>query len=256
MIDLAILGVLSDEELHGYELTKRLADVLRPGSAVSFGSVYPALSRLEQRNMVKAVEAARSQAAPIPMTGSLAGELAAARSQLDAAPKGRRARKVYGITAQGGDHLVELLLDPAGTATSAAFDLRLALFHHLDREQRLELLTRRLAVIESRREQVRQNEPHPDRYQLARQVRELAVIDHDVTWLTDLAAAEAAGIDASALLPDDDARPGALGPVPTHHSRTERRLGDAKARRTPSTRTRAQNTTADAAPDTLEGNHD
>ena len=130
MIDLAILGVLSDEELHGYELTKRLADVLRPGSAVSFGSVYPALSRLERRNMVKAVEAARHHVPPIPMTGSLTGELAAVRSQLDPAPKGRRARKVFGITAQGEEHLVELLLEPGATTTSAAFDLRLALFHH------------------------------------------------------------------------------------------------------------------------------
>ena len=256
MIDLAILGVLSDEELHGYELTKRLADVLRPGSAVSFGSVYPALSRLERRNMVKAVEAARSQVAPIPMTGSLAGELAAARSQLDAAPKGRRARKVYGSTAQGGDHLVELLLDPAGTATSAAFDLRLALFHHLDRAQRLELITRRLAVLDSRREQVRHSEAPTDPYQLARQVRELAVIDHDVTWLADLATAERTGPDASAVVPDDDVGPGAGDPVPTRRSPTERRRADAKARRTPSTRTRAQNTTADAAPDILEGNHD
>jgi DNA-binding PadR family transcriptional regulator len=236
MIDLAILGVLSDEELHGYELTKRLADVLRPGSAVSFGSVYPALSRLERRNMVKAVEAARSQMAPIPMTGSLAGELAAARSQLDAAPKGRRARKVYGITAQGDDHLVELLLDPGGAATSAAFDLRLALFHHLDREQRLELIRRRLAVLESRREQVWQSEAPTDRYQLARQVRELAVIEHDMTWLADLAAAETTGPDTSADADADD--------------------DGSKARRTSSTRTRAQNTTADAASDILEGNHD
>lgn len=254
MIDLAILGVLSDEELHGYELTKRLADVLRPGSAVSFGSVYPALSRLERRNLVKAVEAARPRTTPIPMTGSLAGELAAARSQLDPVPKGRRARKVYGVTTRGGEHLVELLLDPGGTATSAAFDLRLALFHHLDPSQRLELVERRIAVLGARREQVRQGEAPTDRYQLARQVRELAVIDHDLAWLADLAQAEAqtTGLGGATAEP---ATTGTDAPTDTGR-RAERRRTDRTARRTPTTRARAQTTTADAAPNILEGNHD
>jgi hypothetical protein len=192
MIDLAILGALSDEELHGYELTKRLTDVLRPGSAVSFGSVYPALSRLERRGMVKAVEAARRRPVPVPMTGSLAGELAAARSQLDAAPKGRRARKVYGITAKGEGHLIELLVEPAGTTTSAAFDLRLAFFHHLDRVSRLALIEARVATLAGRRDDLQRSTTPGDRYQLARQIRELAVIDHDLAWLANLAQAETA----------------------------------------------------------------
>jgi DNA-binding PadR family transcriptional regulator len=190
MIDLAILGALSDQELHGYQLTKRLADVLRPGAAVSFGSVYPALSRLERRGMVKAVEAARRQPT-IPMTGSLAGELAA-RSQAEVPAKAGRARKVYGITARGEAQLVELLLDPAGVTTSAAFDLRLALFHHLQPEQRLEVVRARAAVLAARRADLRRGTATTDRYQFARQARELAVIDHDLAWLADLARAEAA----------------------------------------------------------------
>jgi len=190
VIDLAILGVLSDEELHGYELTKRLTDVLRPASAVSFGSVYPALSRLERRGLVKAVEAARQRAEPIPMTGSLAGELAAARSLVERAPKAGRARKVYGITAAGEAQLIELLVDPSGTATSAAFDLRLALFHHLSPTQRLALIEGRTTILEARRHDVRRGPRPVDRHQLARQVRELGVIAHDLAWLADLARAE------------------------------------------------------------------
>src|SRR5258705_6778616 len=77
MIDLAILGLLKEQELHGYELRKRLGDV--PGarsSVVSFGSLYPALARLEKAGMVKAVEA-NTRPTPVPSSGSLAGELAA-----------------------------------------------------------------------------------------------------------------------------------------------------------------------------------
>ena len=74
MLDLAILGALVAEALHGYELSKRLTELFGPGSSVSFGSIYPALSRLERTGMVKAVTAAVSGTMSIPMTGSLAGE--------------------------------------------------------------------------------------------------------------------------------------------------------------------------------------
>src|ERR671910_799882 len=49
MFDLAILGLLEENDLHGYELRKRLGDLLGGRLAVSFGSLYPALGRLEQR---------------------------------------------------------------------------------------------------------------------------------------------------------------------------------------------------------------
>ena len=64
MIELAILGVLADNELHGYELTKRLPEVIGSSSAVSYGSVYPALSRLERAGLVKEVEAGRPPRRP------------------------------------------------------------------------------------------------------------------------------------------------------------------------------------------------
>ena len=57
MLELAILGLLKENELHGYELKKRLTDALGPFSSVSFGSLYPCLARLERAGAVKAVEA-------------------------------------------------------------------------------------------------------------------------------------------------------------------------------------------------------
>jgi DNA-binding PadR family transcriptional regulator len=165
---------------------------LGSSSSVSYGSVYPALSRLERAGQVKAVEAAGRPVDPIPMTGSLAGELAAARSQkADTAPASRRARKVYGITAEGENRLVELLTEPLGAAPSSAFDLRLALFRHVGVEQRIAVLEARRTALRNRREELRRANP-ADRYQLARQSRELAHIDHDLAWLANLIQAELA----------------------------------------------------------------
>ena len=73
MLELAILGLLKEQELHGYELKKRLVDTLGFVSGVSFGSLYPALSRLESAGAVKAVESRGPAPAPVPHTCSLSG---------------------------------------------------------------------------------------------------------------------------------------------------------------------------------------
>src|SRR5262249_20679842 len=111
VIEMAVLGLLQDHELHGYELRKRLTGLVGLRGAISFGSLYPALARLEAVGAVKAVDAGAAR--PIPMTGSLSGEasafLARRRSSVG---RGGRARKVYGITDHGRELLVTLLRDP------------------------------------------------------------------------------------------------------------------------------------------------
>ena len=81
MLELAILGLLKEQPLHGYELKKRLGDTLGFLWGVSYGSLYPALRRLERAGAIEIV-APRSEApapAPMPATGSIDGETAAAR---------------------------------------------------------------------------------------------------------------------------------------------------------------------------------
>ena len=48
ILELAIPGLLEGQAMHGYEIRKRLRDELEQFSNVSFGSLYPALSRLER----------------------------------------------------------------------------------------------------------------------------------------------------------------------------------------------------------------
>ncbi|MGA8371018.1 MAG: helix-turn-helix transcriptional regulator, partial [Acidimicrobiales bacterium] len=97
MLDLAILGLLQEHELHGYEIRKRLRDELGLFSNISFGSLYPALAKLEAAGAVVGTESGGSTAtSPIPLTGSLGGERAALRSRRSGATRGtKRSRKVY-----------------------------------------------------------------------------------------------------------------------------------------------------------------
>src|SRR5438034_6408116 len=80
MLELAVLGLLAEQPRHGYELKKRLSETLGPLWGISFGSLYPALRRLERSGAIEEVEEEAS--APVASgvsTGSLAGDLAAAR---------------------------------------------------------------------------------------------------------------------------------------------------------------------------------
>src|SRR5579863_7189431 len=103
MLDLAILGLLEEGDLHGYEIRRQLREHLGLLANVSFGSIYPALTRLEKTGAVVATDGggAGDGAAAVPTappTGSLSGELAVLRARRHSPTRGRRGRKVYRIT--------------------------------------------------------------------------------------------------------------------------------------------------------------
>src|ERR1700750_2025435 len=91
MLELAVLGLLAEQPLHGYELKKRLSETLGPLWGISFGSLYPALRRLERSGAIEETEAVELTVAGNVSTGSLDGDLAAARVRRRALP-GRRIR--------------------------------------------------------------------------------------------------------------------------------------------------------------------
>ena len=102
MLDLAILGLLFEQEMHGYEIRRRLRDELGLFANISFGSLYPALSRLERSGAVTVTESGGSATTSIPATGSLSGERAGLRARRSGASLGtKRSRKVYRITDAG-----------------------------------------------------------------------------------------------------------------------------------------------------------
>jgi DNA-binding PadR family transcriptional regulator len=193
MIDLAILGLLTEQELHGYELKKRLGELLSSRASISFGSLYPALARLERQGCVKAVEERTAVPTP-PMSGSLTGELAAFRARVreSSLVKGTgRGKKVYGVTDLGRERLVELLADP-DVSDDREFTLRVAFARHLSDAARLELFERRRTALLGRRDDLRRrtNSGQQDTYLGALRERDTANLVNDLAWLDRLIAAE------------------------------------------------------------------
>jgi DNA-binding PadR family transcriptional regulator len=195
MLELAILGLLKEQELHGYELKKRLSAAFGPFSSVSFGSLYPALARLEAAGAVKAVEALEQPPSPaIPMTGSMTGEAAAFRARRE--PKrGGRAKKVYGITDRG-EKLFEELLEAESSSgdDDRAFNLKLAFCRYLPPDARLGLLERRRAHLVERlaraRASIRAGRERMDAYTRSLMEHGTEATERDISWLDTLIATE------------------------------------------------------------------
>lgn len=163
MLDLAVLGLVRDGPRHGYELKKHLADLgfLR----VSFGSLYPALRRLEKRGQIEALRAS-----------------------------GRR--KEYRITEPGRSELDRLLrAEPETSEEDRRFNLRLAFFRYLEPALRLRSLERRRRqlverLVETQRVLRRGAAAPTDRYTLALMRRTVITTEADIAWLDELIAAE------------------------------------------------------------------
>ena len=188
MIDLAILGLLDEHDLHGYELKKQLAELVGARSGVSFGSLYPALARLEKAGAVKAVEAHTAADAAIPMTGALSGEIAAFRARLGRPTKGRRTKKVYGITELGRQRLHGLLLDDH--TDDRTFAVQVAFCQNLMPDQRLALFERRKAELNRRLiDRSRVGAGRTDSYRSSLREHDTQTISHDLTWIDGLIGA-------------------------------------------------------------------
>ena len=88
VLELAVLGLLHESPLHGYELRKRLNALLGPFRRISYGSLYPCL-----KDLVAA--------------GCIAEDETAERHRRRQA----RAQVVYKLTAEGKERLQEQLAD-------------------------------------------------------------------------------------------------------------------------------------------------
>jgi len=125
MLELAVLGLLKERPMHGYQLSRELGDSLGGLWRVSYGSLYPTLRRLERDAAIE----------------SEAGDV-----------RGARRKKVYRITSKGEQIFLELLQEsPQDTQTEdARFRMRLAFFRYLPPETRIRLLERRRQALKER----------------------------------------------------------------------------------------------------------
>src|SRR5689334_7579049 len=169
MLEIAILGLINESPMHGYELRKRLSTLLGTFRAFSYGSLYPTLRRLSEAGWI-------SEEASL---DSVAG----ARS--------RRGKRVYRLTAEGKEHLAELLSDVGPEAfDDEGFGARLAFFAQTRSEIRLQILEGRRRRVEEQREGMKSTLARTgerlDRYTRELHEHGLESVDREVRWLTEL----------------------------------------------------------------------
>ena len=136
MLDLAILGLLKEQPLHGYELKKRLGETLGSLWGISYGSLYPALRRLERDGSIEIVEPERRRRCRCPpparSTATSRPRGSAARPRRPAAPARPTASPSAATPASRS-----CSLDDDGTGDDErTFALKLAFCGHLDAEPR------------------------------------------------------------------------------------------------------------------------
>jgi DNA-binding PadR family transcriptional regulator len=190
VLDLAILGLLMERDHHGYEIRAQLPDRLGLWANASFGSIYPALARLEREGLVTAVTAGGAVGGL--STGSLAGERAALRSLRTSPGLGRRGRKVYSITAAGHEAFARLLSDPTTMDDARNFALRMALARYLNPATRVRLFEQRRASLAARLDEVRRHadNPHLDYYARGVMDHGAKTVELEIDWIDSILAAE------------------------------------------------------------------
>jgi DNA-binding PadR family transcriptional regulator len=202
MLDLAILGLLEERDLHGYEIRKLLREHLGLLANVSFGSIYPALTRLEKARAVVATDAStaspQTKVQPAPPTGSLSGELAVLRSRRLTPTRARRGKKVYRITDEGRRLFAELLTEGGAVADDRSFSLRLAFARHLAPQARLTLLERRRALLVQRLGEAESTRADLDVYARSVVQHTAGGVARDIGWLDHLIASERAALASAA----------------------------------------------------------
>ena len=176
MLEFAILGLLHQAPMHGYELRKQLAHVLGGLRSISYGSLYPALKRMHAAGLIATDEP--DPRAPLPA---------------DAPPlTGRRGKVVYTITAEGKErfHTLVSQTGPEAYDDEGRFGVHLAFFRHTAADVRLRILEGRRRTVEQQRDGLRaslsRTRERLDRYTLDLQRYGLDSVDREVRWLSEL----------------------------------------------------------------------
>lgn len=184
VLELAILGLLNDSPLHGYELRKRLNAMLGTFRAISYGSLYPCLKDLVARGWIAEDGSADEGATP--------------------ALASRRNKIVYKLTAEGKEQLATLL-GQAGPASwdDEGFGVHFAFFGQTDAEVRMRILEGRRSRLEERRDGVRaalaRTRERVDGYTLELQKHGLESVEREVRWLSELIETERKGATATSV---------------------------------------------------------
>jgi DNA-binding PadR family transcriptional regulator len=169
-IELAVLGLLHEGPMHGYELRKRLNLMLGWGRVLSYGSLYPTLKRMLRAHLIEEFTESRT-------------------------PVTRRPRIVYQVTEAGHREFEQLMTEVGPSAwEDDNFDIRFAFFGRTDMEIRLRVLEGRRSRLQERLDRVQRElamtQKEVDQYAKELQRHGVESVEREVRWLSDLIDAE------------------------------------------------------------------
>ncbi|MCL1464551.1 PadR family transcriptional regulator [Argonema galeatum] len=162
MLELATLGLLLREPLHGYRLKQQLELFMSSCISVNYGAIYPLLRRLEERGDIVTLMQEPGEAGP--------------------------SRKIYEVTATGRDRWrQEMLGNPheSWVNTRSRFMIKFFFFNDLEPTERLKLLEHRLMVCRLRLESLEIEPMPPDRYQADAWRRHFSMLQAEIDWLQE-----------------------------------------------------------------------
>jgi DNA-binding PadR family transcriptional regulator len=174
VLELAVLGLLHETPLHGYELRKRLNSLLGAFRAFGYGSLYPCLKDMLAKGLI-------AEDDPVGPTAK--------------ALTGRRSKIVYRLTADGKERLQDLL-GQSGPASweDDGFGVHFAFFGLTQADIRMRILEGRRSRLEERLEAFRaaatRRRERVDSYTLELQRHGLESVEREVRWLNELIASE------------------------------------------------------------------
>ncbi|WP_435201413.1 PadR family transcriptional regulator [Janibacter sp. GS2] len=172
MLEFAVLGLLHEGPMHGYELRRRLNSRLGAFRALSFGTLYPCLAGLQGRDLVSTDRSESTRSGT----------------------SGRRQRITYALTDAGRAAFTELARrsDPDSWEDDA-FDVRLTFFSRTEREARLRILEGRRARLSERLAAMRADRPGTalaDRWTDALHLHEEESTERALGWIEELLETE------------------------------------------------------------------
>jgi len=169
-IELAVLGLLHEGPMHGYELRKRLNLMLGWGRVLSYGSLYPTLKKMLRAHLIE-------------------------ETATTLTPVTRRPRIVYQVTESGHREFERLMSEVGPTAwEDDNFDIRFAFFGRTDMEIRLRVLEGRRSRLQERLDRVQRElsltQKEVDQYAAELQRHGVESVEREVRWLSGLIDAE------------------------------------------------------------------
>ncbi len=167
MIEMAILGLLKDRAMHGYELKKELTAQLGQFWQVSYGSLYPTVRRLERNGAVEKVYSAQDIT---------------------------RRKNIYRITAVGEKVFESRLSEHSAVMDDTRFGVKLAFFRYISTAERVELLERRRAylteMVADLKDKLKSYKERIDDYTYRLMEHRVDTTRADIEWIDRLIAEE------------------------------------------------------------------